>query len=245
MMATNLVKTAICSIITEPDCSERSKEAKEQARIFLRATESMQPFEDFCSNLTKMVEKNFFTCVSTGGACRSKGVQREKLWSSFHQLRTTKLADLWQCFLSQPNVPNLSPLVYQLVNQHLYEKQMKAFFSTEKTVSDPVSCEYPEITVDEENILRYAAGYVPYKLLKKYECQSSLIAQYYVECLGNMAVNGEESSLTDYTSKWISMCNRGGLFEINDTCYLMFRDIKLKVRKSLFSILGRTTSCDK
>jgi hypothetical protein len=49
---------------------------------------------------------------------------------------------------------------------------MKSFFSTEKTVPDPVSCEYPEITVDEENILRYAAGYVPYKL--KYEYQSSL-----------------------------------------------------------------------
>ena len=79
--------------------------------------------------------------------------------------------------------------------------------------------------MDEENILRYAAGYVPYKLLKKYECQSSLIAQSYVECVGNMVVSGEESSLMEYTSKWISMCNCGGLFEINDTYYLMFRDI--------------------
>ena len=53
-----------------------------------------------------------------------------------------------------------------------------------------------------------------------------------------MAINGEESSLTEYTSKWISLCNRGGLFEINDMSYLMFRDIELKVRKYLFSILG-------
>ena len=49
----------------------------------------------------------------------------------------------------------------------------------------------------------------------------------------------------EYMSKWISMCNRGGLFEINDTCYLMFRDIELKVRKYLFAVLGRTTSYDK
>ena len=55
-------------------------------------------------------------------------------------------------------------------------------------MSDPMPCECPDITVDEENILRYAAGYVPYKLLKKYECQSSLLAQSYVECLGNVAV---------------------------------------------------------
>ena len=48
MMATNLVKTALCSIVTEPDCL-----ARKQARIFLRASERMQPFEEFCSNLTK------------------------------------------------------------------------------------------------------------------------------------------------------------------------------------------------
>jgi hypothetical protein len=95
--------------------------------------------------------------------------------------------------------------------------------------------------VDEENIIRYAAGYVPYKLMKKYEHQPSATAQYYVECLGNMAINGEESSLIVY----ICLCNRGGLFEINDISYLMFRDIELRVRKCLFSILGRTTTCDK
>lgn len=246
----SVVKSVICSVITDSslfDWSEPSKLAKEQARIFLQATEEkcVQSFDQFCGALTKTVEKNFFACVSAGGACRSKFVQREKLWSSFHHLRTTTLSELWQNFLSQPDVPNLSPLVYQYVNQKLYEKQMKSHFSTdcEPTAADPASCEYPEITVDEENIIRYAAGYVPYKLMKKYEHQPSATARYFVECLGNMAINGEESSLMEYTSKWISLCNRGGLFEINDISYLMFRDIELKVRKCLFSILGRTTTC--
>lgn len=48
-------------------------------------------------------------------------------------------------------------------------------------------------------------------------------------------MNGEESSLTEYTSKWISLCNRGGLFEINDMSYLRFRDIELKYA-SIFSL---------
>ena len=114
--------------------------------------------------------------------------------------------------------------MYQHVNQMLYEKQIKSHFSTECESANVElgSSEPPEITVDEENIIRYAAGYVPYKLLKKYEQQTSATAQYYVECLGNMAINGEESSLTEYTSQWISLCNRGGLFEINDMSYLMF-----------------------
>ena len=61
IMATNVVKTAICSIITDPDCTERSKAAEEQARVLLHTTEvkCMQTFEQFCVSLTKTVEKNF------------------------------------------------------------------------------------------------------------------------------------------------------------------------------------------
>ena len=40
------------------------------------------------------------------------------------------------------------------------------------------------------------------------------------------------------------MCSSGGLFEINDRCFLMFKEIELKVRKHLFAIFGRTTTCD-
>ena len=105
---------------------------------------------------------------------------------------------------------------------------MKFHFSTdcEPTIADPASCDYPEITVDEENIICYAAGYVPYKLMK-YKHQPLATSQYYVECLGNMAINCEESSLMEYTSRWISLCNRGGLFEISDISYLLFRYIEL------------------
>lgn len=244
-MATAAVKSLICSVVFAD--SSLWSEQKEQARMFLRATEEMKAFDQFCNALTTAIEKNFYVCVSSGRACRSKCVQREKLWSSFHHLRTTTLSELWRSFLSLPDIPNLSPLVYQYINQKLYEKQIKSHFSAESdvTTAEQASSEYPEITVDEENIIRYAAGYVPYKLMKKYEHQSSATAQYYVECLGNMAINGEESSLMEYTSKWISLSNRGGLFEVNDISYLMFRDIELKVRKCLFSILGRTTTCDK
>ena len=43
---------------------------------------------------------------------------------------------------------------------------------------------------------------------------------------------------------WSIPCNRGGLFEVSDICYSVFREIELKVHKCIFSILGRTTLCD-
>ena len=56
-----------------------------------------------------------------------------------------------------------------------------------------------------------------------------------------MAVNGEESSLLEYTTKWTGLVNRGGLFEINDTTYMLFKEIELMVGKYLFIAFEKST----
>ena len=60
------------------------------------------------------------------------------------------------------------------------------------------------------SIIRYAAGSVPMKLMKRYEKQSSKVGVEYVECLSSMAVNGYESSLEAYALEWSRKLNRGG-----------------------------------
>lgn len=87
------------------------------------------------------------------------------------------------------------------------------------------------------------AGYVPFKLLTRYEKDlSSKSTVGIIECLSAMAVNGEESSLLEYTRKWIHLVNRGGLFEVNDMTYMLFREIEIKVRKKLLVAFDRKTS---
>ena len=48
-----------------------------------------------------------------------------------------------------------------------------------------------------------------------------------IECLSNMSVLGDESSLMEYTRKWTLQVNREGLFEINDMTYNRFKEIEL------------------
>ena len=90
----------------------------------------------------------------------------------------------------------------------------------------------------EENIIRYAAGYVSMSLLKKYEKGSSDKAVQYIECLSRMAVNGEESSFLAYTLEWSRTVNRGGLFEMNDETFHLFQAIELDMQKRLLSTLS-------
>ena len=59
-----------------------------------------------------------------------------------------------------------------------------------------------QLSEAEENIMRYAAGYISMSLLKKYEKESSEKAVEYIECLSRMAVNGDECSFLAYTQEW-------------------------------------------
>ena len=57
-----------------------------------------------------------------------------------------------------------------------------------------------------------------------------------------MAVNGEDSTLLEYTTNWISTVNRGGLFEVNDMTFLLFREIEDNVRDKLKCRLQSSSS---
>ena len=241
-IASGLVRAAICSILTDSKFSEESERwrlSKQQVVEFLQqisSDEKMDQFDDFAGNLMKTLEKNFFASISTDN--RSKSVLREKLWIKFHYLRITELPKLWNGFSS-----DLSPLVCQHVNYKLYVELMRSNLSQDSSCSTNV--DIPELNEDEENILRYAAGYVPFKLLKKYE--KSLDAEFAAsvsECLLSMSVNGDESDLMEYTRSWTLLVNRGGLFEVNDLTYTLFKEIEMKVRYHLFTIFHGTKSDD-
>lgn len=245
-MSTALVRAALCSLLTDADreCLQSVsgyRQAKEEVRQFLEVItqddERLCKFDAFSLNLMKMLEKCFFSCVSKSSqSCRSKCVKREKMWSAFHQLRIKELSKIWQDLFGKQGFPKLNPSVYQFVNQKLYMDLISSHISA-KIDNNPV--EIPALTVDEENILRYVAGYIPYKLLKRYEKNPSTNSAGIIECLSAMAVNGDESDCLTYTTHWISCVNRGGLFEISDNTYTFFTEIEVRVRKQLLIAFDR------
>lgn len=154
-----------------------------------------------------------------------------------------ELPELWSGLFSEQDsmIPKLSPLVYQNVNQRLYEDLIRTHICSQSTITcRESSTEVKELTLDEENIIRYAAGYVAFKLLKKYEKSEP----EFVECLSTIAVAGDDSSLLEYTCKWTREVNRGGLFEVSDMCYYLFKEIELKTRQHLPSLLSPSVSSD-
>ena len=88
---------------------------------------------------------------------------------------------------------------------------MKNYFRSQTTTSAAPSVSTTELTGDEANALCYACGYVARSILHKYETRKGDVCSQYVQCLGDMAVEGEGSDVLLYTRKWLDQVNRGGL----------------------------------
>ena len=94
--------------------------------------------------------------------------------------------------------------------------------------------------------MQYVCGYVPCKLLKRYETKQGVKVRRFVECLGNMAVVCEDADpdLLAYTRLWIERVNRGSLFPLNDETFHFFIQIEKLVRVMLPKHITKA-DCDK
>ena len=95
----------------------------------------------------------------------------------------------------------------------------------------------PVLKADNEQVVRYIAGYVALSLNKKYEKRASdNTALKYFDCLGRMSENtseGEPPTFLDYTKLWLNQIKRGGLFKVNNDVFLLFQALEVAVRRVL------------
>ena len=166
------------------------------------------------------------SCI-TAAQNRLPSSAQGNMWSAFHQLRSSsEIHKVWCRFIAR-SIPSHvhceeSQLVLQLlmdrILKKLLENQAKAVKKYES--SEPVR----PLTSLESNAVRYMAGYVAIKLLKRYQKPTKhpdlkIKHQLFVKVLREMqAANqpGDVDTLSDYTCLWSEMIDRGGLYHISD-----------------------------
>ena len=176
-MSSGVMKAALSSFITEstiPESSIRGATAKEAVERFLGEEIVQDEFDRFTDRLFGTIEGNISTTISSNSSL-TRHLLKEKVWTSFHKLRLKDLPDLWESYFKKISKERFDPVVEQHTNSVIFEGILK-------THIPPMSYSATEIelSTDEENIIRYAAGYVPLNIMKKYEKQSSEIA---AECI--------------------------------------------------------------
>lgn len=158
--------------------------------------------------------------------------RRERIWKKYAHLRAEKLPAIWSEFLQKTGCGHVvnEPLVMELINESIFEKLIADMFTTDEGTS--LESLVP-LTKDEENIIRYACGYVGMKLHKKFLKVHGDKAARFVECLDYMHADGTSSSLLEYTTEWVQRINRGGLFDVSDDTYRLFVAIETVMSNKL------------
>jgi hypothetical protein len=219
--ARKLVQSAITTTLGKQEflaTTTRAVAVQNLGKCMVKLPENNLAFNNFCAYLVGTLKKNF----QVVGRCRSSATKREHLWRAFHKQSVEELPSKWNGLYRSLNLTDkVENLFDQTVNLVLYEQLLKEHFAVERTPKDTVEI---QLSKDELNALRYASGYVPRKILKKYEKKGEKERkriekklEQFEMCLGNMAVTNEETDFAEYSSEWFHKVNRGGLFPINET----------------------------
>ena len=227
-----LLKDTINDIITDPfnliGGSQYGPQLILIAKCFLK-NHALCDTKKLHAQLSKVCK-----AASCGDSRKSPSDQREKMWKGYHILCSDP--DFIKEFISylRPALSDqpCSTIFVQTLVRKLFEKIVL------RKTTVPLHSEVPaetKITSIEENILRYAAGYVPFALRKqcmKTQCKNK---DEKIQCLNAIGVCGEDDSqqsFLEYTKYWMEKQNRGGLFQLKNYAYLFFRTVEQHCRKN-------------
>ena len=243
------IREALTAALSDPiltSASNRSRVAVAEARVLVQKLDNSEFstfLEDFSKSHFDVLKR---VCLTAERCSTTKAVSKQKLWEEFHRVRLTTLDDLWEAFLSKLK-SNLHSLVRQYVNERILKSLIMSITEC-GNAAQPAPPSAPSVAValssEEENIIRYAAGYVPYSLLKKYGRYTVADKSLFISCLKRLAANdgceveGQDPCFLDYTTTWVRSVTRGGLFQVNDVAYTLFREIEKATRQSLTGVLA-------
>lgn len=187
-----------------------------------------------CSKLTNILDER--------SASKTPKATIGNVWKNFHKLRfTTEIHHAWDDFLTMIKTPPCLQSEAELLHQLLLDRLLKSFISSKVNQEERLttSSSHPSsLSVKEKNITRYIAGYVIRKLQDRYKGKSQDAKvqkkrESFLITLAKMQSDQqveEVSSLANFTSEWMELVDRGGLYHVTDDGYRIMEAIEVKTK---------------
>lgn len=220
---TTLFLSCVSALKGEPiiQRSPRGKRVQELLCYIEKMCEEVCVTEIAVSLVTKL-----YTCIISGEKRMLPSAVQGCVWSSFHKLRNSDgINQVWTAFMTMLKAPEPCRVESQLALQLLMDRVLKKMLKNKAdAIEQPCSSEVIPLTIREKSAIRYMAGYVAVKLLKRYEKPSTHPQvnekrKFFIRVLKGMSAAGQPitvESLSDYTRLWSELIDRGGLYHIND-----------------------------
>ena len=196
----------------------------------------MTTLEVLKSMLEKPGQSSCFESISIAIFSILKGMEKftfasdakQTLWKEFYRcLASNEYRVLWDP-LREIIYVNFDILVFNL-SLKLMEIFLNENIITDSRVKD-TSLEISKMDVREQNIIKYVAGFIPFVLKKRYEHSENESSQRFHKVLSSWSDCKNDSKSFLLKDKWINLVDRGGLVNVNDSCFLFFRSVEKCVR---------------
>lgn len=232
---------SIVSALTREQLIMRSPKGK----VILELLQAIQHLQsDSVANIAIRLVSEVNTCLYAGKRHKLPSMAQGAVWSAFHQLRGKQaLLQAWTGFV-EPIAPRTcsevssTTLALQVILNRIVKKMISNQAASMLTSGASKEQAIKPLTFSEVNTVRYMAGYVVIKLLKRYRKGSKIqnVAKkhkLFVRVLERMkAVEqpGEPDSISEYSTLWQELIDRGGLYHINDDVFNLMQAIEVVVR---------------
>ena len=197
----------------------------------------------FCNTAITLVTK-CNTCLLAGKRHKLPSVSHAAVWSAFHRIRAGKdIIEEWKKFVSS-TVLLSHRKECELALQVILDRKLKKMIQNKARRIQgaiPGQTVRPTLTSTEISGMRYMAGYIAVKLLRKYwkrtkkeELQRK--HEIFVKVLKRMKATGqpgEPDSLHEYSTLWSELIDRGEIYHMNDDVFSPIESIEMVVRMTL------------
>ena len=155
--------------------------------------------------------------------------ERERMWASYHSTRVSaEFEAFWVNFLELVGIEPL-PLFYQHLTDHIFQEMISV--SCAMSMNDSPETETDSsLTYEECNALRYIAGYVCAKTEKKIKSKTHSFRDDMLLCF--MDIKDEEMDASN-SADWVHAVDRGGLYKVSESTFMVFHGLECKVRQIL------------
>ncbi len=206
--------------------SPQSSDAVEAASSLLEWSAASDNYAQVAS-FSQTLVRNLLQCFSHGAK-----LEVGKMWTNYHSFRSSKnFFVLWSKFLSQ-SINKGSPIFFQYITHHLFTQLVK-----EHHPVPPARMHFEAVdrlTYEENNALRYAAGYVPRNLMSKVRNSGLSNKKSLSLCL--MDIIEDDSGIGDDgddSQDWIKAVDRGGLTGVSTKMHTFMYAMELVVKSFL------------
>ena len=170
---TTLFLSCVSALQKEPiiQRSPRGKKVHELLRYVEEKREEVCVTEVALFLVTKL-----YACLVCGDKYKLPSVALGCMWSSFHKVRNNDaVSRVWSTFITTIKAPEACCLESHLALQLLMDRVLKKMIENKaKAVKQLSSVAVAPLTIREKSAMRYMAGYVAVKLLKRYKKPSNL-----------------------------------------------------------------------